>query len=1089
MEENLSIKAGNIQLKELRIILQDINRSKKEEQNVSEKSDAYKSTTKTNILTEIQCNKLVDPIDTNTKSKPLIRHCIKNMRLNIKIIKDEECQNSNHNKTEKTKKEERNFHNRIKKNTILKQVEKNKKTKKADDVFVKTKSITRHCDKKLKLNRNVIMNADKQKNNIDKSEKYSDKFGEKSLMEQGVMNVSNSSYQKKCFEIEDKFTSEVSKIRNLTINQNFNTDDISQASFADMNNNTSVMLNLPVIDVIDMNSTGFSNQRENYFEEENDINASQFKKKEIEHSVLLDSINNNSITFEGNKSLFINNIEIDQSNNDIIAFEANEFFTNNTEPSKLFTEIAETKDRNLPDTTECYNSETNDSDYNPNNDSESSESYEEDESEQVLNTSKRSKNISKDSTDLEVSINTPATSACNDENMFVVPRASHIVKKNCCLYCKQLQSKIARHLEMKHSDEADVKKFSLLPKGCRERKLIIDTIRRKGNFLHNTDYNLNKGELIVCRRPNEKRKKNATDYLACSNCKGFFSKLTIRHHFDHCVAKKKRKQSRSVMILGRAITARIHEAASDILKRVVFPVMREDQYTRLIRYDKLIILYANKLCIKYRPQHQHDLIRARLRLLARFLTVLKEDNKEITDFASLYNPKYYDNCISAINTLGKLDSENNVYKVPSVPFNMGTYLKQIGSLYIAECIKNGDGKCKETVEDFLKLLLDDYSVSVNKTVEETRAQNKRHKKIVLPSMNDIAKLHNHLRNIRVKALKYLQEKFSYSCWISLGEATLISLQIFNRRRAGEIERVLIQDYNNYNTIDENTDGMYNKLTPEGKEKAKSYTRFEIRGKKNRIVSVLLHKQLHECVKMLLKYRSIAGVHEKNPFLFGIPGYVRKRFKHLKACNLLRKFANECHAEIPYSLRGTELRKHVATKCVELELNENEVMDVAKFLGHEDKIHRQHYRQSIVSREITKMSRLLEIAQGVAEESDNSESEEECNVKNNKDLSLGTSDLSNTEIYSNDDSFKVDNNRKRKKKRSTSPFGPTKRRRWTTEEKDELFKEFGHYIEQQTFPSLQEISKVISSTNSTLRNRTAPQVKTWMSNLYKKESNS
>lgn len=38
-------------------------------------------------------------------------------------------------------------------------------------------------------------------------------------------------------------------------------------------------------------------------------------------------------------------------------------------------------------------------------------------------------------------------------------------KKYFCKYCNKLQTKFARHLETVHKNEAEVKKFSLLPRG------------------------------------------------------------------------------------------------------------------------------------------------------------------------------------------------------------------------------------------------------------------------------------------------------------------------------------------------------------------------------------------------------------------------------------------------------------------------------------------------------------------------------------------------------------------------------------------------------------------------------------------------
>lgn len=53
------------------------------------------------------------------------------------------------------------------------------------------------------------------------------------------------------------------------------------------------------------------------------------------------------------------------------------------------------------------------------------------------------------------------------------------VKKYFCPYCKKLQTKFARHLELKHKTEADVQKFIHIKKGIHERAKIIATIHNQ----------------------------------------------------------------------------------------------------------------------------------------------------------------------------------------------------------------------------------------------------------------------------------------------------------------------------------------------------------------------------------------------------------------------------------------------------------------------------------------------------------------------------------------------------------------------------------------------------------------------------------
>lgn len=94
-----------------------------------------------------------------------------------------------------------------------------------------------------------------------------------------------------------------------------------------------------------------------------------------------------------------------------------------------------------------------------------------------------------------------------------------------------------------------------------------------------------------------------------------------------------------------------------------------------------------------------------LHLLGRFLLALKNINKNIDDFKSLYHSRIYDDCISAINIVAGYNYENNIYKTPAVAVNLATLLKYVGNLLITEYIKTEDSERKKLVKDFLKLLL------------------------------------------------------------------------------------------------------------------------------------------------------------------------------------------------------------------------------------------------------------------------------------------------------------------------------------------------------------------------------------------------
>lgn len=102
-------------------------------------------------------------------------------------------------------------------------------------------------------------------------------------------------------------------------------------------------------------------------------------------------------------------------------------------------------------------------------------------------------------------------------------------------------------------------------------------------------------------------------------------------------------------------------------------------------------------------------------------------------------------------------------------------------------------------------------------------------------------------------------------------ATLTSVLIFNRRRAGEIERIELEDYKNCETINEgHFPEFFKKLTPKGKNAAANYVRFTIRGKLGREVAVILYKELVACIDLLIKNRDKAKIPKNNTFIFGLP---------------------------------------------------------------------------------------------------------------------------------------------------------------------------------------------------------------------------
>lgn len=465
--------------------------------------------------------------------------------------------------------------------------------------------------------------------------------------------------------------------------------------------------------------------------------------------------------------------------------------------------------------------------------------------------------------------------------------------------------------------------------------------------------------------------------MCCKTCKGFFAQSTIRFHFSKC-NKFHKKGARNILSSGRRLGGYIHPSANNTLRRYVFPILRNDDVSRCIKYDELIVQFANKLCDKYTLIHQHDMIRAHLRLLGRFkLEIMALDN-EICEFKDIFKPQNFDKAVDSLRKVAHWDLNIMWFRTPAVAQNLTTLIKKCAYKLRTECIKNRDYERKKSVEDFLLLWEEEIPTLINKKALEDQMNQKRQKKIVLPSKQDIKLLYDYLKKECNTCLEILDDEFNLNAWTLLTQCTLIFIQIFNRRRAGEIERLTLINYQNKEVLDENVDQeLYKQLSDSTKEFAKQFVRLTLRGKLGRTVAVLLSPFVVQCIETILKFRKRAGVSSDNEYIFSIPHTKNLSKKYLRACPLMRRFANECGALIPSTLRGTALRKHIATYTSMLNIEECQIDRLANFMGHHKDIHKNIYRVPIPVAEMTDVSRLLMAAIGYG----NKENDEECSDEN------------------------------------------------------------------------------------------------------------
>lgn len=281
------------------------------------------------------------------------------------------------------------------------------------------------------------------------------------------------------------------------------------------------------------------------------------------------------------------------------------------------------------------------------------------------------------------------------------------------------------------------------------------------------------------------------------------------------------------------------------------------------------------------------MIRNRLRLIGNFLLNIKKSNKDITDFASVYHPAFFEDAKKAVRICANYDQDEKVYKTLYNGTALGMSLRKCSLVAKARCVKKSLVAEKKAIKDFMTLFEDDFP-TITKQVLEDQSKTRREKKIVLPKKEGFKKLYVHVKQICEDAMAKLQDKFNLSAWKRLGEASLIFVQLFNRRRTGEMERLLLDSYENHQTLDDALDSeLYQSNSADPRRQAKQFVRLMIRGKLGRTVPVLLHKFLVDYEETLITYRKSAKVAPTNKYVFAVAHVTKERKEYLRACPLMR----------------------------------------------------------------------------------------------------------------------------------------------------------------------------------------------------------
>ena len=524
-------------------------------------------------------------------------------------------------------------------------------------------------------------------------------------------------------------------------------------------------------------------------------------------------------------------------------------------------------------------------------------------------------------------------------------------KKAYCIYCQLPQTHIVRHWEVKHKTEEKVKELMTL-RGD-ERNRAITKLRNMGNHIHNVSVlEQEQGELAVAYRPSTVGA--VRDYVPCEGCYAYLRKTDLYRH--NC---RVRGRTKGRVVANAALLLPAPKRLSDGVRQLIGS-MREGEVKQVVQDDPVIHRLAAKLLSKHTFERK-DYIRAKLREVSRFLLEMRK----VTNITNMtvkdcINPKYFRQTIVAVKAVAGYSEGTDQYERPSTALKVGHVLKKCVKVCKSDAIVDNDAAGIETADRFLQLCELEWTDAVSTQAHRSLMNKQRNSVDLLPLSEDVSKLHSYLRaEIRCcqQILSDTSSTDSEATWRRLSDAILTHLICFNRRRAGEVSRMTVMDFNNRTTADLSSD-IQQMLSKVERNLCRMFTRIELTGKRGRTVAILVTDDILQAMKVLVSDRGRCGINPDNVYMFA----VSHSDSFIRGSDCLRSASTKCNAVRPESLRSTALRKHIATLCQVVNLKKHELDMLANFMGHDVNIHREFYRlpsETMQSAHIAKLFLLME----------------------------------------------------------------------------------------------------------------------------------
>jgi hypothetical protein len=528
-----------------------------------------------------------------------------------------------------------------------------------------------------------------------------------------------------------------------------------------------------------------------------------------------------------------------------------------------------------------------------------------------------------------------------------------------CMYCSVGSTNLSKHQLRVHKNEDYIKQILSLPKKSIDRSRLLEKVRHMGNFSHNClAIKEGEGVIIPVRRPANSSAR-ARDYVPCLHCYGFFLKKHLYRHNKECKLRTVMTEPSRGLVARASMLLPSSCNASAGFKKNVLSTMLRDEVSILVRNDDIIMRFGEKYYSgTTHLSHLWTHCSEKMRELGRLVIAIRKIDGTVKYLTDCINPSKFLIVLQAVRQLCGWNESTNMYVTPSLAVKLGFSIKKCAMIVKSGAIIEDQTEIRRLADDFLYLCEAEWKDEINKAARNSLNVAKMNRPQLVPLTEDICLLHKFLEQKSQELMAEMSiAKADNKVWHELAKVTCVRLILFNRKRSGEAQRLLLNDYMKKNSNSFLSGDVLKSLSVLEGRLCQQLCRIEIRGKKGRTVPVILTKDFVKCIDVLNATRAtIAGVNDSNPFVFARPYF--QSMHCIRASDCLHDLAFQCEAKFPGNLTSTKLRKHIATTSQILNLTDSELDMLANFLGHDIRVHREYYRLPQETLQLAKVSKIL-----------------------------------------------------------------------------------------------------------------------------------